>query len=371
MKPARMSCLFLVLMVGVSAIADAPDFLKGRPPMTKETRLQIIRLFQAELAFTRKVFPQGEKGLVLDPSGTIKPDNQELAFAVANQGVAARAGDRVQITNVLIKDHDIVFEINGGPKKKLKWYQRVQVSGMGGTTGAPVDAEKLNAKGSYLDLAFSKHVPEMNLEELKKLLNPVLDFNAKSAAQAYIETLPPKLQEAIKNHKVLVGMNREMVTEAMGRPPKKVREKDNGVDYEEWIYGEAPADVQFVRFVGDEVVQLKIMPVGGEKILKTEKEIQVNPHTGAATLASAGGTPPPVAGQDQTATAENQPKKAPGKPPTLRRPGEEPPPEAPGTGTPMPRKTDPNGTPGSWPDPPNGTGAPLPPGSGPGTIPKL
>ncbi len=371
MKPARISCLFLVLMVGVFALADSPDFLKGRPPMTKETRLQIIRLLQAELAFTRKVFPQGEKGLVIDSSGTIKPDNQELAFAVANQGIAARAGDRVQITNVFIKDHDIVFEINGGPKKRLKWYQRVQVSGMGGTTGAPVDAEKLNAKGSYLDLAFSKHVPEMNLEELKKLLNPVLDFNAKSAAQAYIETLPPKLQDAIKNHKVLVGMNREMVTEAMGRPPKKVREKDNGVDYEEWIYGEAPADVQFVRFVGDEVVQLKIMPVGGEKIVRTEKEIQVNPQTGAATLASAGGAAAPPAGPEQTATAEKQPKKTASKPPTLRRPGEEPPPEAPGPGVPMPRKTDPSGTPGSWPDPSTGTGAPLPPGPEPGTIPKL
>jgi hypothetical protein len=371
MKPARMSCLFFALMVGVSARADTPDFLKGRPPMSKETRLQIIRLLQAELAFTRKVFPQGEKGLVIDPSGTIKPDNQELAFAVANQGVAARAGDRVQITNVFIKDHDILFEINGGPKKKLKWYQRVQVSGMGGTTSAPVDAEKLNARGSYLDLAFSKHVPEMNLEELKKLLSPVFDFTAKSAAQAYIETLPPKLQDAIKNHKVLVGMNREMVTEAMGRPPKRVREKENGVEYEEWIYGEAPADVQFVRFVGDEVVQLKIMPVGAEKIVRTEKEIQVNPQTGAATLASAGGAPAPPAGPEQTATAEKPPKKTASKPPTLRRPGEEPPPEAPAPGAPMPRKTDPNGTPGSWPDPSTGTGVPLPPGSEPGTIPKL
>ena len=41
--------------------------------------------------------------------------------------MAARPGDRVVITNVIIKESAIVLEINGGPKKKEKWYQHVQV----------------------------------------------------------------------------------------------------------------------------------------------------------------------------------------------------------------------------------------------------
>ena len=45
--------------------------------------------------------------------------------------------------------------------------------------------------------------------------------------------------------------------------------------YEEWIYGALPQDVVFVRFVGDEVVLVKIAKVSGEVITKTQKEVQV------------------------------------------------------------------------------------------------
>ena len=48
--------------------------------------------------------------------------------------------------------------------------------------------------------------------------------------------MPPKVKEAIKAHHVLVGMNTDMVVHAKGKAPKKVREKDGDVEYEEWIY---------------------------------------------------------------------------------------------------------------------------------------
>jgi hypothetical protein len=102
---------------------------------------------------------------------------------------------------------------------------------------------------------------------------PVLDFNARNKEQAYLDTVPPKVKEAIQAHHVLVGMNQEMVLHAKGKPPKKVRERAGETQYEEWIYGEAPADVDFVRFVGDEVVRVETMKVNGEKIVRTEKEV--------------------------------------------------------------------------------------------------
>ena len=83
--------------------------------------------------------------------------------------------------------------------------------------------------------------------------------------EAYLETVPPKVKEAIQNHQVLVGMNHEMVTYAKGRPPKKVREQDGETEYEEWIYGDPPQDVEFVRFMGDEVVRLETMKVDGRR----------------------------------------------------------------------------------------------------------
>ncbi len=67
--------------------------------------------------------------------------------------------------------------------------------------------------------------------------------------------------------------------------PQKIREKDDkGKDYEEWIYGMPPQDVIFVRFIGDEVVQVKTAKMGGEILVKTEKEVDVK--DGVATLAA-------------------------------------------------------------------------------------
>ena len=84
------------------------------------------------------------------------------------------------------------------------------------------------------------------------------------------------MQEAIKNHKILVGMDREMVIYAMGRPPKKIRDKDDtGADYEEWIYGDPPQEVQFVRFQGNFVARLEIMTVDGEKVVRTQNEVDL------------------------------------------------------------------------------------------------
>ena len=136
------------------------------------------------------------------------------------------------------------------------------------------------------------------------MLWPVFDFDSKSPLEAYLESVPPKVKEAIKAHHVLVGMNREMVIYAKGRPGKKIREKDGENEYEDWIYGEPPQDVDFVRVVGDEVIRVETMKVDGQKIVKTEKEIDL----GGPAVATA-------------AQKENKPVNA----PTLRRPGEEAP----------------------------------------------
>jgi hypothetical protein len=147
----------------------------------------------------------------------------------------------------------------------------------------------------------------MNPQQFKDMLRPVFDFDAKSKLEAYLETVPPKVKTAIENHDVLVGMNREMVTYSLGRPPKKIREKDQetDVDYEEWIYGEPPKDVHFVRLVGDEVVRVEVMKVSGEKVVRTEKEVDLE------------------AGSTVAKSSKDEPEVRPSGAPSLRRPGEE------------------------------------------------
>jgi hypothetical protein len=174
----------------------------------------------------------------------------------------------------------------------------------------------------------------MTGDQVRALLAPVFDFKALTQAEAYEKTLPPKVQEAIKEHKILVGMDKEMVMYAKGRPPRKIRDKDTqGQDYEEWIYGNPPEEVDFVRFKGNEVARLEIMTVDGQKIVRTEKEVDL--QSKETELAQQ---------QQKTASPTTRPANA----PTLRRPGEEA--EYPTTSSdqrtsrPLDRTTPPDGT---------------------------
>jgi hypothetical protein len=273
--------------------------------------MDLIRLFTAELVYIRTSFPMGKTGLKLK-NGVVSPSGAELQQDLAIWGPAVKAGDQARISAVSVRDDRIRFEINGGPIKKKKWYEHIQIGGAGGTAQVAPSDENANPRGSYVDLLFDHYVPEMDAQQLKKLLWPVFDFNSKTALEAYLGTVPPKVQEAIKNHQVLVGMNREMVAYSKGRPPKKVREKDGDVEYEEWIYGEPPQDVEFVRLVGDEVVRVETMKVDGTKVVRAEKEVELTPQPSVAKAGS-----------------EERPANA----PTLRRPGEASPDQQHGTNT--------------------------------------
>jgi hypothetical protein len=301
------------------------------PRISKETRQGIIHAFNEELVYIRTNFPMGKTGLKLK-NGTLAPSGPELQQLMALWGPAAKPGDRARISDIVIKEDHIRFEINGGPIKKKKWYQHIEISGSASGTITPSESSA-NPRGSFVDLYFDKYVPEVTGPELKQLLRPVFDFDAKSAVEAYLETVSPKVKEAIKNHHVLVGMNHDMVIYAMGRPANKVREHDggveDGVEYEEWIYGTPPQDVDFVRFVGDEVVRVETMKMDGQKIVRIEKEVDL----GAPTVAKKQ--------EDRPATA-----------PTLRRPGEEMPESNPADRSRMPPMGAPPSTgPGSDPGP--------------------
>lgn len=330
---AALVLLPLSLSAGDKQTADVSD------RMTPQTKLLIMRDLLAERVFARAIFPHGEGGLEIK-NGKVLPDSQKVASEVALHGFAAKPGDRVVITNVIIKEKSIVVEINGGGKKHEKWYQHVSVGSGNGTApiggGAP---QSLEANGSMVVLAFDKYVPEMTGQQVRDMLAPVFDFKALTQVEAYEKTLPPKVQNAIKNHEVLVGMDRDMVVYAKGRPQQRIRDTDDkGVDYEEWIYGAPPEEVQFVRFEGRFVTRLEIMTVDGEKIVRTKKEVDLPSQ------------------ETQQVAVTNQPKP-PGAP-TLRRPGEKPDDDDQG-GQPMPNTPFPSPTSTM----PPGSGMPGPPGT--------
>ncbi len=319
-----------ILLLPFTVLADDAKSPNSSEKMTPQTKLLIMRDLIAERVFARTLFPMGEQGLQIK-DGKVIPSEQKVAQLAMEHGFAAKPGDRVVITNVIIREKSILFEINGGGKKHEKWYQHVELGGNGGTTpigGAP---QSLEAKGSSVTLEFDKYVPELSGKQVRDILALVFDFKALSEAEAYAKTLPPKVQQAIKDHRVLVGMDRDMVIYAKGRPPKKIRDKDdNGVDYEEWIYGNPPEEVDFVRFQGPFVTRLEIMTVDGEKIVRTKREVD---------LPSA-----------ETEVAAKKTEEKPANAPSLLRPGEKADTSPDSSNTPnMPYPTQP---------PPTPTGAP-------------
>lgn len=300
MRARRIIVLFAISLLGAMTSA-AGD--KNSSALSEQHRMELIRAFNSDLVYIRTRFPMGKTGLTLK-DGKLSPSGEQLDRLLSLWGPSVKPGDRALITQFLIRNDRIHLEINGGPVKKTKWYQHLQVGAGGGmvTPGGAQNDPINNPRGSYVDLLFAQHVPDLTVEQLKQMLWPVFDFDSKSPLQAYLETVPPNVRQAIENHHVLVGMNREMVIYAKGRPEKKIREKDAETEYEDWIYGNPPQDVDFVRVVGDQVVRVETMKVNGEKILRTEKEVDLG-GPGVATAAQ----------------KEERPVNA----PTLRRPGEE------------------------------------------------
>lgn len=291
-----------LVLLFVAAALFGSDTQQAPPPhMSKQTRMDLIRAFNAELVYIRSPFPMGKKGLTLK-DGVISPSGDELQQMIAMWGPSVKPGDRARISEIEIRGDRIHFEINGGPVKKLKWYQHLSVGNGSADVPIAAGAPQDNPRGSYVDLVFNHYIPDLTPRQLKDLLYPVFDFDSKSPLQAYLETVPPNVKNAILSHHVLVGMDREMVIYAKGRAAQKTREKDGDTEYEEWIYGQPPEDVDFVRFIGDQVIRVETMKVTGEKIVRTEKEVNL---------------------ETSVAKANTGPETRPANAPTLRRPGEE------------------------------------------------
>src|SRR5437879_11834130 len=114
MKARRILALILsLLLVAVQAMAaDAkPSSVKPSAHMSKETRMQIVRAFNAELVYIRAPFPMGKVGLKLK-NGVLSPSREQLQQLIAMWGPAAKPGDQARISDIAIKDNYIHFEID-------------------------------------------------------------------------------------------------------------------------------------------------------------------------------------------------------------------------------------------------------------------
>jgi hypothetical protein len=225
--------------------------------LSVDERLEIERGLTAEYATAKVPLPRTKKPLILQSDG--KYDKSKWDDAMHEGGPSARLGDQIQITNVHIEDDKIVFEINGGTKGKGHWYDHVQV-GMGGNT-SPINTQQSGAtaaNGTYLALMFKAGVPAISSAQIRQMLSPIFDFDKHSATEQYVSRLPEPVQKAIKQQKAIEGMDRDQVLLALGKPHSKSRETDaDGNELEDWIYGEPPGKMTFVRFNEGKVIRIQ------------------------------------------------------------------------------------------------------------------
>jgi len=224
--------------------------------MTELEKQTIIRDLMAEFGTAKLLIPRSKKPLGLNPDGTF--DRREWGAALQEFGPAARLGDMVQITKVTLKDDELVLELNYGISGGRKWWHRIQVSGSTRTgTTLGQNAATHAPGGTEIALVFEDGLPAKTAEEFLEFLKPILDFEQRSATELYVEKLEPKYREAIADGEVIEGMDRDMVLLAKKKPDNKYRERKDGVETEDWIYGKPPGDIIFVTFEDGQVTQVK------------------------------------------------------------------------------------------------------------------
>jgi hypothetical protein len=262
-----------VLPVVVSATDDQePGSGQASKPksgtLQDQSKLDLIRYVSGEFAKAIKPLPAGKEGFLVYVG---KPLNVDLLNrAVATHGAAVNTGDNVQITKLDFRAHTIVVDVNGGGKGKKNWRDHVQI----GMSGAPTVSSQTTTQqeggppgvqpgmGSTIFLEFDKTLPDLAPDDLKQLLSPFFDFSRqRSASVHWTDSLPPEMKKAIQDRRPAVGMDREEVIAAIGKPEHKVRERDSeGNEIEDWIYGQPPSKTIFVRFQGDHVTSIKQYP---------------------------------------------------------------------------------------------------------------
>jgi hypothetical protein len=307
-------CRAQVFVVGEkSAMADvSTEFHPTRvelpsTPITERGRRELVRDLEAEQGFAHRALPLGDS-LLLMANGNLNPGGDAYKEMLYKKGQSAAPGDRVAITTVTVKDDRIIFDLNGGPYLKHRFLRHIQLD------DTPIVADDgAQVTGCRVTLVFEGGIPDISAPEVKALLDPIIDFGVKTSAEAYANSLPDFLKDAIAHHDVLVGMDRKMVLAAMGAPLSKERELMDGSQdkhYEEWIYGQVPQTVRFVRFVGDRVTQVRVAALGEAIAVRDQNEMQgyLDPED-THEVAMGDGNP-------------GNSEAAPARPPTMLKPGE-------------------------------------------------
>jgi hypothetical protein len=284
-------------------------------PLTTVGREQLIRFLQSEQGFAMRPLPVAV--LTLRANGDMEPAGDKYIDELHEKGAAASPGQRVQITAIKIHGDRIVLDLNNGPYHKHRFIRHISISMDPYDDTNPMMMDPAPT-GTRIVLVFRSRVPDLSGQQVEQLLKPMIDFGVESPAEAYAETLPDFLRKAIVEHRVLVGMDRQMVLYAKGEPDQKDREENSGKPFVIWIYGQSPDPVEFVRFNGTYVSRVEIAKVG--QPLQVSSDNQMGDFWGKQPPAAAENVHVVQLGDRSAQSTAEQ--NAPPVAPTLRTAGE-------------------------------------------------
>jgi len=257
-----MAAAFALWSPGVLGTPASPQLQVHSPKesngrLSEQGKLDLVRYVDGEYAKVLVPLPHEKRGFKVAVG---KPLNvKDLQYELRHNGAIANPGDTVQITKLEFHAKDIAVQINGGGRKKFHLREHLQVSMGGGMSAPPVADHPNEGRGTTIILDYGRAVPDLTPDQLKEQLSQFLDFSKHSAAVNWFDTLPPKVQQAIREHRAIVGMDEEMVIAALGRADHKVREQNaQGQNTTTWIYGTPPAKTVFVIFMHEKVTKVQV-----------------------------------------------------------------------------------------------------------------
>jgi hypothetical protein len=236
------------------AILACSNLVEGRQRIERYDELLLVRGLAHDIAVAKIPLPWGRHGIHIKSDGSV--DQAQAWKELRSKGESVKPGTPVEITDIKFKPGKILFAINGGGKTGGHWYDHLEI-GMGPDLAPMVSQQNTTpSNGSYITLQLPQKTPKPTVDQVEKLLSEALDFHRDTPTVLYSPSLPPKFKQAIKKHQVEVGMDREAVLSAKGAPDRKIRkEKPDGSEEEDWIYGQAP-HVLFVIMMDGTVTQV-------------------------------------------------------------------------------------------------------------------
>ena len=245
----------MIYRIPLIVIVCVLSSLSAWAQLSQNARFEILRTVMAQQAAARTAMPLD--GVELTDTGEV--NLEKVTKELDKEGVIIESGKVVTITSINFGDKDIEIELDGGGKKTKGILDRIQV-GIGGQTtpiGGP-DQKEEEPKGSRIVLKFAGKAPAgLTPDQLRQLLDPVLDFNKSNFLKTGVDALPPEFKEAVELKEARIGMDKSTVLLALGRPNNRVRETVNGIEQEDWIYSGKGYRMTFVTFEDNVVVRIR------------------------------------------------------------------------------------------------------------------